>query len=634
MALSKVVSDIQGLKFSSESYIRKALRPRIRAGVSLLVLLLCFLTPLQLAQADEWRFSGVDRIVAVSDIHGAYDALVATLQESDVIDDELAWSGGKTHFVVTGDLLDRGPDSRRVMDLIIRLEYESRRAGGRVHQLLGNHEVMNLIGDLRYVADEEYAAFLDIESAEEREYWYQRFRRSKPVDSDEAAVRWEFDEMAPPGFFGHRRAFRKDGVYGQWLLKKPLMVVINDTVFVHGGIPPFVAEYGLAGANVALKKDLLEFVTTSAALMDADVLSPIDRFKESPSMLAEKIDVGLLDSEFTGSAEHFIDLSESPLHGPIGPTWYRGTATCNTLIEGDGLNIALSRIGADRAVIGHSTTVTRQVQQRMNGRIVEIDTGMLKENYGGSGNALIIENGELSVVNEDGDKDLWPITHPTRVGHESMAIDDDALADILANGSVVEMSTNGARWKLVEVTSADKTVFAYFNESPQESGFLPELAAYKLDRMLQLGMVPVTVQREIDGRPGTLQFVPAETMTERERVADREGDRASCSLGKQIGAMFVFDALIHNPSRTPSSMLYSPDDWLLMLVEHENSFGADAGRPAYLSDFELAIGDQWRAALSELTNEMLSAELGGLLDERRLTALAKRRDELIENSIR
>ena len=61
-----------------------------------------------LAQADDWHFSDVERIVAVSDIHGAYDALIETLQVAEVIDKDFAWSGGKTHFVITGDLLDRG----------------------------------------------------------------------------------------------------------------------------------------------------------------------------------------------------------------------------------------------------------------------------------------------------------------------------------------------------------------------------------------------------------------------------------------------------------------------------------------------------------------------------------------------
>jgi hypothetical protein len=581
------------------------------------------------AQTDEWHFSGVKRIVAVGDIHGAYDALVATLQKANVIDDNLAWSGGKTHFVSTGDLLDRGPDSRRVMDLFMRLEHEAPLAGGQVHQLLGNHEVMNLIGDLRYVADEEYAAFLDVESVEERERWHQRFRRNKPVDSDDAAVRREFDERAPPGYFGHRRAFRRAGIYGKWLLKKPLMIVINDTAFVHGGIPPFVAEHGLAGVNGALKQDLLEFVTTSAALMDAGVLSPIDRFKESPPMLTGKMDTGQLEGDLMISAQNIIDLSKSPLHRPAGPTWYRGTATCNSLIEGDGLNAALNEIGATRVVIGHTTTITRQVQQRMNGRIVEIDTGMLKTHYAGSGNALIIEDDLLTVVNQNGATDLSPIAHPVRVGHESWAIDDAALASILANGNIADSSTDGAAWKLVQVTADEKAVFAYFRELPKQKRFVPELAAYKLDRMLGLGMVPVTVRREIAGKPGTLQYVPAATLSERERVASEKGRKVSCSLEKQWGAMYVFDALIHNPSRTPSSMLYSPDDWLLMLVDHENSFRARTGRPAYQENIELSIGDQWRTALLELDDEKLSMNLGDVLDERRLAALLERRDVLI-----
>ena len=600
----------------------------------MLALSLCLFMPLSSAQADKWHFSGVDRIVAVSDIHGAYGALIETLQTANVIDEKLAWSGGKTHFVITGDLLDRGPESRRIMDLIIRLEYESRRAGGRVHQLLGNHEVMNLIGDLRYVADEEYAAFLDIESAEEREFWYQRFRRGKPADVDESTVRSEFDEKAPPGYFGHRRAFRADGIYGKWLLKKPLMVVINDTVFVHGGIPPFVEVYGLDGVNVGLKNDLVEFVTTSAALMDEDVLSPIDRFKQSPAMLTEQMNAGLLDDDHMNSAQHFVDLSKSSLHGPAGPTWYRGTASCNSLVEGDALNTALNAIDASRVVIGHTTTITRRVQQRMGGRIVEIDTGMLKANYNGSGHALIIDDdGELSVVNQDGSTDLLPIAHPTRVGHESMAIDEGALASILENGSVVDSGIAGAAWRLVQVTSGEQTVSAYFNELPKEEHFVPELAAYKLDRMLRLGMVPVTIRREIDGQQGTLQFVPAATLTERERVAIGEGWTTPCPLSKQWDAMYVFVALIHNPGRTPSSILYSPDDWLLMLVDHEHSFGTEKGRPAYLKYVELAIGHQWRTALLELDDETLRAKLGDVLDEPRLAALAKRRDALVKESI-
>jgi hypothetical protein len=600
----------------------------------LLAFLLCFCLPLSSALADEWHFAGVKRIVAVSDIHGAYDALVTTLQKSGVIDDSIAWSGAETHLVLTGDLVDRGPDSRRVMDLIMRLEREAIRAGGRVHQLLGNHEVMNLIGDLRYVSIPEYAAFIDDESAEEREQLYQRFRRSPAADDDELTERAEFDKQAPPGFLGHRRAFRHDGHYGKWLLQKPLMIVINDTAFVHGGMPPYVADHGLTGVNNALKMDLLNFVTALATLVDAGILSPIDRFRDQPAKLAAIIEAGQINDTLMTSAQAVVDLRNSPLHGPDGPLWYRGSSTCNSLIEADGLNTALSKIGATRVAIGHTTTITRSVQQRMNGSVIEINTGMLKSSYQGSGSALIIEDDALSVVNENGETDLSPIVPPRRVGYISGQIDDEALASILTNGTIIDSKTDAATWKLVRVEAGDQTVLAYFNALPREKGFVPELAAYRLDRMLGLDMVPVTVRREIAGQQGTLQFVPAATLSERERVADGKGDVAPCSLERQRRAMYVYDALIHNPARTPLSMLYSPDNWQLMLVNHENSFSIKNDRPTYLKNIELTIGDQWRTALLEMDDEKLRTSLVDVLDKRRLAALANRRDALIENSNR
>ncbi len=98
--------------------------------------------------------------------------------------------------------------------------------------------------------------------------------------------------------------------------------------------------------------------------------------------------------------------------------------------------------------------------------------------------------------------------------------------------------------------------------------------------------------------------------------------------------MYVYDALINNTVRSPLSMLYSPDNWQLMLVNHENSFSTKRDRPTYLNNIELIIGDQWRTALLELDDERLRTNLGDVLDKRRLAALAKRRDTLIEDSNR
>jgi hypothetical protein len=594
--------------------------------------LLCVLLPVSLAYAEKWHFPDVERIVAVGDVHGAYDGLIATLQGAGVIDDKLAWSGGKTHLVFTGDLLDRGAKSRDVMDLVMRLEKEALRDGGRVHLVLGNHEVMNLTGDLRYVANAEYIAFLDMEKRKERRRWYKRFKNGTPEDMDESTVLSQFNKKAPPGFFGHRRAFRHDGIYGKWLLEKPFIVVVNETAFVHGGLPAFVAEYGLEGPNVTLKQHLNEYVVTRDYLADNDVMSPIDRFKEIPKMFAGLANAGQIPDEYLDEVQTAIDLSESPLHWGAGPTWYRGTAMCNQLVEGDSLNRVFSRIGASRVVMGHTSTVTRLVQQRMNGQVVEIDTGMLKSTYKGSGNALVIEGDALSVVNEDGRNDLSPIDHPLRVGHESLAISDAEMADILANGTIADPNGGGATWKIVTVTKGEHTVSAYFRElKGAEEGDIPELAAYRLDRLLGLDMIPATVRRVIGDRKGIMQFIPEDAITELHRVASGRGKEMYCSREKQIAVMHVFDALINNQGRTPLSMLYSPDDWLLILIGHDTSFSTEVERPEYLRDIELTVGDQWRAALGKLDDDVLRAELGDVLNEDQLLALASRRDSLLGN---
>ena len=605
-----------------------------RAGLSALALLLILCAPLCMVRADTWRFSDVDRIVALSDIHGAYDALISTFQEAGVIDDSLAWSGGNTHLVITGDLVDRGADSRRVMDLVMRLESEAPGSGGRVHLTLGNHEVMNLIGDLRYVADGEYAAFIDDESAAERERWYQRFRRSYPTGADEDTVRSAFNEKAPPGYFGHRAAFRADGIYGKWLLGKPLLIVIDDTAFVHGGMPPYVTEHGFEGVNSTLKAGLRGYLAARAKLEDANILSPIDRFKTLPSILTPIIDSGQLDEGLLTAARVVLEHKDSPLHKPSGPLWYRGSSICNAFVEGDGLNAALETVGAKRVAIGHTTTQTRHIQQRLNGRVLEINTGILESVYEGSGYALIIEDDDLSIVGERGETSLSLRAPPRRVGYDSDTLDDDALEDILANGVIVESILNGALWQSVKVEAGDQSVLANFSPLPQEDGFAPELAAYRLDRMLGLDMVPVTVFREVAGRPGTLQIAPVNAISERDRLAGAKWAPPVCSLEKQWGAMYVFDALILNTGRTPLSMLYYPWELQLALVGHEQSFSNGRGRPDYLEDRELPIGDEWRNALLELKDGKLREQLGDVLDKRRIKALAKRRDALLDDSDR
>src|SRR5690349_10790932 len=115
------------------------------------VALLLSLAGAPFAQTAQCEFEGVERIVAVGDVHGAYDQLLPILRAAGIIDDRQRWVGGKTHFVQLGDVVDRGPDSRKVVDLYRRLESQASSAGGRVHYLMGNHEAMRITGDYRYI---------------------------------------------------------------------------------------------------------------------------------------------------------------------------------------------------------------------------------------------------------------------------------------------------------------------------------------------------------------------------------------------------------------------------------------------------------------------------------------------------
>ncbi|MFL5357930.1 metallophosphoesterase [Archangium sp.] len=187
--------------------------------------------PSRLEDAVPDTFSGVERVVAVGDVHGDVQALKDVLRLAGLLDAKEHWSGGKAHLVQTGDIPDRGEHTREAFELLMRLETEALAAGGRVHALLGNHEVMNMLGDLRYVTPGELASFVDPSAAADA-------------------------PGSPRGIEGHRAAYGPQGRYGRWLRTHPAVVRINDTLFVHGGVAPEAPGKTLAELNRWVRQDL------------------------------------------------------------------------------------------------------------------------------------------------------------------------------------------------------------------------------------------------------------------------------------------------------------------------------------------------------------------------------------------
>jgi len=164
------------------------------------------------------------RIVAFGDVHGDLEATRSALRLAGAIDVEDRWIGGELIVVQTGDQLDRGNDEQAILELFERLRVESAAAGGAFHALLGNHELMNAKGDLRYVTEEGFADFADAV-----EYH----------PSDPRLAEFEPHERA------RMAALMPGGPYAHLLAQRQVILRVGDILFVHGGVLPDHVTYGI-----------------------------------------------------------------------------------------------------------------------------------------------------------------------------------------------------------------------------------------------------------------------------------------------------------------------------------------------------------------------------------------------------
>ena len=315
-------------------------------------LALVFLAAGPAAPAED-TYRGVQRIVAIGDVHGDYDQFVDVLRTAGLIDEKGKWSGGKTHLVQTGDVLDRGPASRKAMDLLMELEKQAKKAGGAVHALLGNHEAMNIYGDLRYVSPEEFESYRSKKSEEMRDKLFAltveelKNKGTPPPQGDE--FRKKFDEEHPLGWVDQRLAFGHEGKYYKWLIQHDVMVKINDVIFLHAGISPKYAATTMQEFNQKVRKELEDFNTLENGMaMDQD-----------------------------------------------GPLWYRGLAQLPEQDLAAHVDQVLKTHDAAHIVIGH--TPSPAVRTRFGGKVITIDVGLSKV-FGGPPAFLIIEGSKYYAM--------------------------------------------------------------------------------------------------------------------------------------------------------------------------------------------------------------------------------------------
>jgi hypothetical protein len=388
---------------SASPLCEAASRFTFRGGVLRLALLIAIIS---LATAS--AFAADQRIVAVSDIHGDYDSFVQILKAAGVVDAKARWSGGRTTLVITGDFVDRGPDVRRVFDLLMNLERAASRRRGRVVVLLGNHEAVNLAHDLPYVSEQAVAAFADRRSQRRRqEAWreYLKIHERLAGRYGEGALKTlnesQWMEAHPPGYLEYQQAISPRGKYGQWLRTKPAVAKIGDTVFVHGGITPHAAESGIDSLNSQLRVEIEGVDRVRNFLVAERLILPFFSHNEVLAVLDEE--AKLLDQASDDLRKVIVAyraIYQWGIYDMLGPLWFRGYAEWSDAEGEEKIEAVLRHLGARRIVVGHTNSPdSGNILPRFGGRAFLIDTGMLPD---GRPSALEINGDEVTAIYQNG----------------------------------------------------------------------------------------------------------------------------------------------------------------------------------------------------------------------------------------
>jgi len=259
-------------------------------------------------------YKHIDSIAVISDVHGHYDTYLNQLLSNGIIDKDLNWKFGKGHLVFLGDAFDRGDKVTEILWHLFKLEKQAVKDGGMVHFILGNHELMVLAGDLRYI--------------------HEKYRKV------EAIAGANYSDL-----------YSENSVLGKWLRAKPVMITINNILFVHAGASP-------------------ELVQKAMKIKQINQIF-------SERIVGKDIDPYLEDEE--------LDL----LSGNDGPVWYRGYFA-DSALSITSLDSILGFYGKEHIVVGHTTQ--KNIIILFGNKVIGIDTGM---GYGQPGKMLINKNGRF-----------------------------------------------------------------------------------------------------------------------------------------------------------------------------------------------------------------------------------------------
>ena len=338
------------------------------------------------------------RVVAIADIHGDLDAFLRILKRASLIDANQKWSGKDTILVQTGDFLDRGPKTRGVMDFLIQLQKDAGRQNGRVIVLLGNHEGLNIFGDLRDVTPNDYKSYADDKSERRRKSAYDSYAAALGSAPPQTFDEWI--KSHPLGFIEHREAMSANGKYGKWLRTLPAVAQVNDSIFLHGGIKTDFATWKIEQINDVVAQEIKNFDAYQKYMVDEKIVLPFYTLKEMTEAAAAALkDPELKDPDRKKFLEGFLTYGGWLSIHPDGPLWFRGYANWSDAEGAPQIKQLLTAFGVTRFVVGHTPQPGGRVGVRFDGHVFLIDTGMLAGYIpGGGASALEILGDKVTPI--------------------------------------------------------------------------------------------------------------------------------------------------------------------------------------------------------------------------------------------
>jgi len=407
-----------------------------------------------------------------------------------------------------------------------------------------------------------------------------------------------------------------------------------------GGLSHKIQNIELESINRQLRAELKSYLQNYDYFLDKGQLYFDIPFKQRKAYIKK-----LEDSR---QKDDFLSSHKSLAFSRFGPSWYRGNSLCHSYFEEDIVTGQLQKWDASRLWVGHIRTQKSTVQSRFSGQLMMMDAKVIDPSLPyHSWVARIDNNHQVSFINSLTSQTASAEPMINREFRNPYHMSDEQLENFLLTAQITNKeNTKEGRTKPYKLTLEKDGVkmfgiFKYKDSKPfthkgswsstkeKADRYHYEVAAYKLDRILDIGLVPVTVERNIDGRNGIIQVWIDGLISDLAMREKKVAYKGFCDPFAQVNMMDTFDYLIANKDRNQTNIMFSENDWQIWFIDHSRAFSAKTKRNKALKKLTIQPTQAFKHALKSLTIEQLD-ELRAWLHHRQVDAIWRRKNNLIK----